>query len=56
MHAMYQLSIKCLAIKDGKVLVLKTPDNYIDFPGGRVDMGEEDLSHHKILERELPKN
>lgn len=52
-HAKFQLSIKGLVIKDGKVLVLKTPDNYIDFPGGRVDVGEESVSHHEILRREI---
>jgi 8-oxo-dGTP pyrophosphatase MutT (NUDIX family) len=52
-HAQYQLATKALLTKDGKILVLMTPDGYIDFPGGRVDATEVDLSWHEALRREL---
>ena len=52
-HAQYQLATKALLFKDDKVLVLITPDGYIDFPGGRVDATEVDLSWQEALRREL---
>lgn len=52
-HALYQVATKALLYKGGKILVLYTPDGYIDFPGGRVDESERDLSWHEALQREI---
>lgn len=52
-HALYQVATKAL-IRDGdKVLVLVTPDGYLDFPGGRVDESERDLPWIDALRREV---
>ena len=52
-HAQYQVATKALLFRGDKLLVLLTPDNGIDFPGGRVDATEVDLSWHEALRREL---
>jgi 8-oxo-dGTP diphosphatase len=52
-HAVYQLATKALLYKGDKVLVLQTPDGYIDFPGGRVDESEQNLPWEDALRREI---
>lgn len=52
-HALYQVTVKLQLIKDGKLLVLTTPDNYIDFPGGRIDTTEQGLPMQDVLGREI---
>jgi len=52
-HAQYQVATKALLFQGDKLLVLLTPDGGIDFPGGRVDATEVDLSWHQALRREL---
>lgn len=52
-HALYQVATKSLLYKDGRILVLFTPDNYLDFPGGRVDETERNLPWTEALKREL---
>lgn len=52
-HAIYQVSVKALIMDGDKLLVLHTPDGYIDFPGGRVSDGEQDLPWPDILQREI---
>lgn len=52
-HALFQVSIKIILQKDGKILVLKTNDDYLDFPGGRLDESEMDLDHQTVVQREI---
>lgn len=52
-HALYQIATKALLFKEGKILVLYTPDGYLDFPGGRVDESERVLSWEEALRREV---
>jgi 8-oxo-dGTP pyrophosphatase MutT (NUDIX family) len=53
-HAQFQVATKALLTNsDGRILVLITPDGYVDFPGGRVDNSELELSWHDALKREL---
>jgi ADP-ribose pyrophosphatase YjhB (NUDIX family) len=52
-HAYFQIAAKAIVKKDNKILLLKTKDNHYDFPGGRMDESEVDLSLHEVLKREL---
>lgn len=52
-HAMYQVGVKALLWKNGRVLVLESPDGTIDFPGGRVDELERTFSWETSLLREI---
>jgi len=52
-HMLYQVTVKALLFKDGKLLTLITPNGYLDFPGGRVDESERDLTWEESLEREV---
>lgn len=52
-HALYQVATKALIFDGNKVLVLITPDGYIDFPGGRVDESERDIPWTEALRREV---
>ncbi len=52
-YASYRISVKALLYKDDKILVLYTPDGYVDFPGGRVDESEIDIPWTEVLRREL---
>lgn len=51
--ALFQVSIKALVRQENKVLVLHTPNGFYDFPGGRIDVDEEDVPYLEILSREL---
>lgn len=52
-HALYQIATKALLFKGNRILVLITPDNYLDFPGGRVDESERDIPWSEALKREV---
>jgi 8-oxo-dGTP pyrophosphatase MutT (NUDIX family) len=52
-HAQYQVATKALLFKDDRILILITPDGYLDFPGGRVDKSERDLPWAEALRREV---
>jgi len=52
-YAYFQLSIKVLIKRGDDYLILRTPDNYIDFPGGRVNKDEIELSFIDCLKREV---
>ena len=47
----YWVGQKAFIERDGKVLVVIDPDEGLDFPGGRIDKGEEDLE--ASLKREV---
>jgi len=51
--AYFQISIKAIVRKGDDILILLTPDGYFDFPGGRMDKSEAELSLHEVLIREL---
>ena len=52
-HALYQIATKALIFDEDKILILITPDGYIDFPGGRVDQSERDIPWVNALKREI---
>jgi 8-oxo-dGTP pyrophosphatase MutT (NUDIX family) len=51
-HAYFQVATKLMLKKDGKILALITNDDYLDFPGGRIDETEVDLPLESALARE----
>ena len=52
-HALYQIATKALIFVEDKILVLITPNGYIDFPGGRVDDSERNIPWVDALKREI---
>lgn len=52
-YALTQITVKAIVRRGDEVLILKTPDEYIDFPGGRVDKDEITLPFDEILKREV---
>lgn len=50
-HQLFYVGQKAFIEKDGKILVLTDPDEGLDFPGGRIEQGENDLS--QSLRREV---
>ena len=52
-HALYQVATKLLLSNNNKILVLITPDGYLDFPGGRVDESERNSTWTDTLKREV---
>ena len=52
-YAYFQIAAKAIVKRDDKILVLVTPDGYYDFPGGRMDETEVQLSLEDILRREI---
>jgi 8-oxo-dGTP pyrophosphatase MutT (NUDIX family) len=52
-YAYFQVTTKLILNKNGKILCLVSPDDYLDFPGGRIDEGEKDLSLEVALKREV---
>ena len=52
--ALFEVAAKALLWKDGKLLLLIGSQNgHYDFPGGRMDDSEKDLSLTDILAREI---
>lgn len=52
-HAYFQVATKLMLKKGGKILALITNDDYLDFPGGRIDETEVDLPLEVALKREI---
>jgi 8-oxo-dGTP pyrophosphatase MutT (NUDIX family) len=52
-HALYQVTVKLQLMHGDKLLTLTTPDNFIDFPGGRIDDTEQGLAMEDVLAREI---
>jgi 8-oxo-dGTP pyrophosphatase MutT (NUDIX family) len=55
-NQLFEVSLKTIIKnKDGKILVLKERSNPItyDFPGGRIQKGEESLPLNEVLYREI---
>ncbi len=52
-HAKFNVTVKALVQKEDKFLTLTMPDGQMDFPGGRFNEEEYDLSFTNLLEREL---
>lgn len=54
-YAIYQVALKALLRKDGKVLFLRLADapKYLDLPGGRIDNVETSTPLARILDREI---
>lgn len=51
--AQFQVSLKLLLRNNGKILVLRTNKGYVDFPGGRIDKGEEMEDMSTVVAREI---
>ncbi len=52
-YAYFQIAAKAIVKKDDEILILLTSDGYYDFPGGRMDESEVNLSLNQVLSREL---
>ncbi len=52
-HALYEVATKALLFKDDQILILITPDGYLDFPGGRVNESEREVPWSEALKREV---
>ncbi len=52
-YVSYQVSLKLLLHYKGKILILKTEENDIDLPGGRIEKGEERAPSKKLISREI---
>lgn len=52
-YVFYQISLKVLLRKQKKVLILCSPNNLIDLPGGRIEKREAKSSIEKIIRREV---
>lgn len=52
-YAVFQVSLKVLLRNGEKVLLTKESGDIIDLPGGRVDMGEENMPLEDIIAREI---
>jgi 8-oxo-dGTP diphosphatase len=51
MHRKFEVGQKAFIERDGRVLVMFFPSGWLDFPGGRIDEGEDDLA--ESLRREV---
>jgi 8-oxo-dGTP pyrophosphatase MutT (NUDIX family) len=51
--ALFEISVKALITKNGKILTLTTDSGFIDFPGGRLDDSEYNRSFKSVLKREI---
>jgi 8-oxo-dGTP pyrophosphatase MutT (NUDIX family) len=50
----FEVSLKAFIVHDGRALVVQEADTgYWELPGGRIDVGEERLSHTDVLHREV---
>lgn len=52
-YILYEISLKLLLRHKGRILILRTEEDYIDLPGGRIERGEGNTSLEKILDREI---
>ena len=52
-YVFYQISLKVLLKKKGKVLILRDQNDLIDLPGGRVEKKEAKSSFEEVLRREV---
>jgi 8-oxo-dGTP diphosphatase len=50
-HRMFELGQKAFIERNGQVLVVFFPNGWLDFPGGRINEGEDDLA--EALRREI---
>ncbi len=50
----FEVSLKAFIVRDGRTLLVRETDTgWWELPGGRIDVGEEWLSHADILAREI---
>ena len=50
-HRNFEVGQKAFIERDGRVLILFFPNGWLDFPGGRINEGEDDLG--EALRREI---
>jgi len=51
--AVFQISVKILLRNDDKVLLTRAQEGDIDLPGGRIDVGEENIPFGDVILREV---
>lgn len=50
----YEVSLKAFIVAEGRALFVREADSgHWELPGGRIDAGEEWLSHAEVLQREI---
>ena len=51
----FQVGIKAFIMRGGQLLLLRetVEPQWWEIPGGRIDVGEEELQHDEVLKREL---
>lgn len=50
----FEVSLKAFIVCDGRALLLREADTgWWELPGGRIDVGEEMVSHSDVLAREI---
>lgn len=52
-YALYQVALKVLLRKGEEVLMLQVPEGHYDYPGGRIDDVEGEITLMQILNREI---
>ena len=52
-EAVFQISVKILLRNGDKVLLTRAQEGDIDLPGGRIDVGEENVPFGDIIAREV---
>ncbi len=50
-HRIFEVGQKAFIERDGRLLVVFFPNGWLDFPGGRINEGEDDLA--EALKREI---
>lgn len=50
---LFYVSLKAVVMKDDKVLLMHQNNDLWEFPGGRIDPGEENIPLETILRREI---
>jgi len=52
-YAYFEVTVKILLNKGGKILALTTAGGFLDFPGGRIDQTEVEMPFAEVLKREI---
>lgn len=50
---LFYISLKAVVMSDDKVLLMQQQNGLWEFPGGRIDPGEETMSLESVLHREI---
>ena len=50
-HAIFQLTVKAVVQSKDRILLLQMSDNILDFPGGRLNESEVNISLEEVLKK-----